>query len=128
LAATEGSLWAGIAAARPGNHLADISRTVEAYVVQRGFAVVREYTGHGVGRRMHEDPQVLNYVPAGAGQGPRLKPGMTFALEPMVNVGGWQTKALADGWTVVTADGKRSAHFEHSIALTEGEPEILTVL
>jgi methionyl aminopeptidase len=71
---------------------------------------------------------VLNYVPAGAGKGPRLKTGMTLALEPMVNVGGWQTKALADGWTVVTADGKRSAHFEHSIALTEGEPEILTVL
>ena len=128
LEATEGSLWAGIAAARAGNHLVDISRAVEAYVVQRGFSVVREYTGHGVGRRMHEDPQVLNYVPAGAGNGPRLKPGMTFALEPMVNVGVWQTKALADGWTVVTADGKRSAHFEHSIALTEGEPEILTVL
>jgi methionyl aminopeptidase len=128
LEATEGSLWAGIAAARAGNHLVDVSRAVEAYVVQRGFSVVREYTGHGVGRRMHEDPQVLNYVPAGAGNGPRLKPGMTFALEPMVNVGVWQTKALADGWTVVTADGKRSAHFEHSIALTEGEPEILTVL
>jgi len=77
---------------------------------------------------MHEDPQVLNYVPVGAGKGPRLKPGMTFALEPMVNVGDWRTKALADGWTVVTADGKRCAHFEHSIALTEGEPEILTVL
>jgi methionyl aminopeptidase len=77
---------------------------------------------------MHEDPQVLNYVPAGAGKGPRLRPGMTFALEPMVNVGDWRTKVLADGWTVVTADGKRSAHFEHSIALTEGEPEILTVL
>ena len=78
--------------------------------------------------RMHEDPQVLNYVPPALGNGPRLKPGMTLALEPMVNVGAWQTKALADGWTVVTADGKRSAHFEHTIALTEGEPEILTVL
>ncbi len=96
--------------------------------MQRGCSVVREYTGHGVGRRMHEDPQVLNYVPAGAGRGPRLKAGMTLALEPMVNVGTWRTKVLADGWTVVTADGKRSAHFEHSIALTEGEPELLTVL
>lgn len=128
LEATEGSLWAGIAQARPGHHLVDISRAVEEYVVARGFAVVREYTGHGVGRRMHEEPQVLNYVPPGVGRGPKLRPGMTLAIEPMVNVGTWRTKSLADGWTVVTADGKRSAHFEHSIALTEGEPEILTVL
>ena len=77
---------------------------------------------------MHEPPQVLNYVPQGAGRGPKLKPGMTLALEPMVNAGTWRTRALADGWTVVTADGKRSAHFEHTLALTEGEPEILTVL
>ncbi len=128
LEATEGALWAGIAQARPGNHLADISHAVEMYVVQRGCSVVREYTGHGVGRRMHEEPQVLNYVPAGAGRGPRLKAGMTLALEPMVNAGGWHTRVLADGWTVVTADNKRSAHFEHTIALTEGEPEVLTVL
>jgi methionyl aminopeptidase len=128
LEATEGSLWAGIAQARAGNHLVDISRAIETYVMQRGFSVVREYTGHGVGRRMHEDPQVLNYVRAGAGQGPRLRAGMTFALEPMVNAGAWRTKVLADGWTVVTADGKRAAHFEHTIALTEGTPEILTVL
>lgn len=126
--ATEGSLWAGIAQARAGNFLADISKAVETYVTQRGFHVVREYTGHGVGQRMHEEPNVLNYVPAGVGKGPRLKAGMTFALEPMVGVGTWRTKTMSDGWLVVMADGKRAAHFEHTVALTEGEPEILTVL
>ncbi len=128
LEATEGSLWAGIAAARGGAYLTDISRAVEQYVTAADFAVVREYTGHGVGRRMHEEPQVLNYVPPGAGKGPRLRPGMTLALEPMVNAGTWRTRVLADGWTVMTADGKRSAHFEHSIAVTEGEAIVLTVL
>jgi methionyl aminopeptidase len=128
LEATEGSLWAGIAAARGGAYLTDISRAVETHVTSAGFAVVREYTGHGVGRRMHEEPQVLNYVPVGAGKGPRLRPGTTLALEPMVNAGTWRTRVLADGWTVVTADGKRSAHFEHSIAVTEGEAIVLTVL
>lgn len=128
LAATEGSLWAGIAQARPGKHLADISQAIADYVLARGFAVVREYTGHGVGRRMHEEPQVLNFVPQGASRGPKLRPGMTLALEPMVNAGTWRTRVRSDGWTVVTADGKRSAHFEHTIALTEGEPELLTVL
>ncbi len=128
LDATEGSLWAGISQARAGNFLADVSRAVETYVVQRGFHVVREYTGHGVGRRMHEEPNVLNYVPPGAGRGPKLKSGMTFALEPMVGAGTWRTKVLSDGWLVVMADGKRSAHFEHTIAVTDGEPEILTVL
>ena len=128
LEATEGSLWAAIAEARVGNRLGDISKAVEVYVSERSFAVVREYTGHGVGRKMHEDPQVLNFVPVGAGRGPRLQAGMTLAIEPMVNAGTWRTHTLADGWTVVTADGKRSAHFEHSIAITDGEPEILTVL
>lgn len=128
LKVTEESLWAGIAKARPGNHLADVSQAIEACVKPHGFGVVREYTGHGVGRHMHEAPQILNYVPAGAGRGPKLKPGMTLALEPMVNAGTWRTRVLADGWTVVTADGKRSAHFEHTLALTEGEPEILTAL
>lgn len=128
LEATEGGLWAGIAAARPGNRVGDISAAIEAYVVARKFAVVREYTGHGVGRKMHEDPQVLNYLPRGASRGPRLQVGMTLALEPMVNVGTWRTRTLADGWTVVTADGKRSAHFEHSIAITEDGPQILTAL
>jgi len=128
LAATEGSLWAGIAQARTGNHLTDISRAVEEHVKTAGFSVVREYTGHGVGRKMHEPPQVLNFVPIGAGRGPKLQPGMTLALEPMVNAGTWRTRTLADGWTVVTADGKRCAHFEHTIAVTEGAAEILTAL
>ena len=135
LETTAGSLWAGIAQARAGNYVSDISRAIEAYVSDRGLSVVREYTGHGVGRRMHEEPQVLNFVPEGAGKagsravggGIRLKAGMTLALEPMVNVGTWRTRVLADGWTVVTADGKRSAHFEHSIAITDGEPEVLTL-
>jgi methionyl aminopeptidase len=128
LEATEGALWAGIAQARLGNRLTDISAAVEAYVIERNFAVVREYTGHGVGRKMHEDPQVLNYVPPKSGSSPRLERGMTLALEPMVNVGTWRTRTLSDGWTVVTADGKRCAHFEHSIAVTEDGPLILTVL
>lgn len=126
--ATEGALWAGIAAAVGGAFLTDISRAVEAQATGNGFAVVREYTGHGVGRRMHEEPQILNYVPYGAGKGPRLRPGMTLAIEPMVNAGSWQTRVLKDGWTVVTADGKRSAHFEHTIAITDGDPVVLTVL
>jgi methionyl aminopeptidase len=126
--AAEGGLWAGIAAARVGNRLGDISAAVETYVTARKFAVVREYTGHGVGRKMHEDPQLLNYVPRGAGRGPRLQVGMTLALEPMVNAGTWRTRTLADGWTVVTLDGKRSAHFEHSIVITEDGPQILTLL
>jgi methionyl aminopeptidase len=128
LETTVGSLWAGIAKARVGNQVGDISKAIEAYVTERGLSVVREYTGHGVGRRMHEEPQVLNFLPAGAGKGVRLRAGMTLALEPMVNVGTWRTRVLADGWTVVTADGKRSAHFEHSIAVTDGEPEVLTLL
>jgi methionyl aminopeptidase len=127
LEAGSGSLWAGIAQARAGNYVSDISRAIESYVSDRGLSVVREYTGHGVGRRMHEEPQVLNFVPDGAGKGVRLKSGMTLALEPMVNVGTWRTRVLADGWTVVTADGKRSAHFEHSIAITDGDPEVLTL-
>jgi methionyl aminopeptidase len=128
LAATEGALWAGIAQARAGNRLSDISRGVQSYVEVRKFAVVREYTGHGVGHKMHEDPQVLNYVPEGAGRGPRLQPGITLAIEPMVGMGTWRTRVLADGWTVVMADDQRCAHFEHTIAITDGEPEVLTVL
>jgi methionyl aminopeptidase len=128
LEATEGSLWAAIAQSRVSNYLSDVSRAVESHVTARGLSVVREYTGHGIGRKMHEQPQVLNYLPPGAGRGPRLQVGMTLAIEPMVNAGTWRTRALADGWTVVTADGKRSAHFEHTIAITEDEPEVLTVL
>lgn len=126
LAVTGGTLAAGIAQSRAGNHTGDISWAIQDYAESRGYSVVREYTGHGIGLQMHEDPQIPNY-----GQPERgflLKPGMTFALEPMVNEGDWRTRVLADNWTVVTKDGKLSAHFEHTIAVTEGEPEILTRL
>jgi methionyl aminopeptidase len=128
LKVTEGALWAGIAQARVGNRLSDVSRAIQEYASLRGFTVVREYTGHGIGRQMHEAPQVLNYIPSGAGRGPRLQAGMTLALEPMVNAGTWQTRVLADGWTVVTTDGRWSAHFEHTIVITTNGPEVLTVL
>ena len=126
LAVTAGALAAGIAQSRAGNRTGDVSWAIQDYAESRGYSVVREYTGHGIGLQMHEDPQIPNY-----GQRKRgflLKPGMTFALEPMVNVGDWHTRVLADNWTVVTRDGKLSAHFEHTIAVTEGEPEILTRL
>ena len=126
LAVTAGALAAGIAQSRAGNHIGDISWAIQNYAESRGYSVVREYTGHGIGLQMHEDPQIPNY-----GQPKRgflLKPGMTFALEPMVNQGDWHTRVLADNWTVVTKDGKLSAHFEHTIAITNGEPEILTQL
>lgn len=128
LAVTEGALWAGIAAARAGRRVADISRAIQRHVEREGFQVVREYTGHGIGREMHEPPQVLNYHTARMPEGPVLEPGMTLALEPMVNAGTHRTRVLADGWTVVTADGRLSAHFEHTIAITEGEAEVLTRL
>ena len=123
---TRGALEAGIKVARKGAYLGDISTTIQAYAESRNFSVVREYVGHGIGRDMHEDPQIPNY--GSAGQGPVLKKGMTFALEPMVNAGGWHTKVLSDNWTVVTADGSLSAHFEHTIAVTDGDAEILTQL
>jgi methionyl aminopeptidase len=122
--ATTGALTAGIAAARSGAHLSDISAVVQAYVESRGFSVVREYVGHGIGREMHEEPQVPNFGPPG--QGPILRNGMTIAIEPMVNAGGWLTKLTENKWTVVTADGSRSAHFEHTIAINNDEPIILT--
>ena len=124
--ATEGSLYAGIAQARAGNRIGDISAAVQKHVEPYGFSVIREYTGHGVGRQMHEEPQVPNFGKAGRGM--VLKPGMTFAIEPMVAQGGWRTRVLSDGWTVATADGSLSAYYEHTIAVTEGEPEILTQL
>jgi len=123
---TEQSLYKGIEQARLGNRTEDISATIQQFVEQRGYNVVREYTGHGVGRKMHEDPQVPNY--GTHGKGIRLKKGMTIALEPMVNVGTWKTSLLDDGWMVVTADGELSAHFEHSFAVTDSEPDILTLL
>ena len=122
---TREALRLGIAAARGGNVVADISRAVQQYVEAAGFSVVREFVGHGVGRSVHEEPQVPNFV-EGRGRSPRLQPGMTIAIEPMVNAGRREVRVLNDGWTVVTADGKLSAHFEHTILVTAGEPEILT--
>ena len=124
LAATEAALRAGVAQARAGNAVGDISHAVEECVTQRGFSVVREYVGHGVGRTMHEEPQIPNY--GLAGHGPRLRAGMTLAIEPMVNLGTGAVRTLGDHWTVVTADGKPAAHFEHTVLVTEAEPEILT--
>ena len=123
---TKGALAAGIAAARAGNRSGDISAAIQTYVESHGYNVVREYTGHGIGRSMHEDPQIPNFGRAHAG--PRLRSGMTFALEPMVTVGDWRTRTLDDGWTVVTADGTLSAHFEHTLAVLDGETRILTRL
>ncbi len=124
LDATEGALTAGIDQARPGNRVGDISAAVQDHVEARGFEVVRKYVGHGIGREMHEPPQVPNF--GVAGHGPALKPGVTLALEPMVSAGGSDTRVLDDNWTVVTSDGSLSAHFEHTIAVTEDGPEVLT--
>jgi methionyl aminopeptidase len=126
LKVTEDALYQGIAAAQAGNRLHDISRTVQQYVEAAGFSVVRQYGGHGVGRSMHEDPQVLNYIEQGH-PNTLLKPGMVIAIEPMVNMGGKETRVLADEWTVVTVDGSYSAHFEHTVAITGGDAVILTI-
>jgi len=122
---TEGSLRAGIDAMRVGNRTGDISAAIQNYVESHGYYVTREYTGHGVGRQMHEGPQVPNYGKSGSGM--LLKAGMTIAIEPMVLVGTAETRVLPDQWTVVSADGSLTAHFEHSVAVTEGDPLILTV-
>ena len=124
LAATEQSLFEAISHARAGRRLADLCGAVEAFVAPRGFTVVREFVGHGVGRRLHEEPQIPNYRPQG--KTPVLVPGMTLAIEPMVNAGVGMVRILEDGWTVITEDRKPSAHFEHTVLVTEGEPEILT--
>ena len=121
---TRGALEAAIAQATAGRRVGDVSHAIQGYAESRGYSVVREYVGHGIGRKMHEDPQVPNFGEPGRKE--RLKPGMTMALEPMVNVGGWETRVLEDDWTVVTADGRLSAHFENTIAITDGEAEILT--
>jgi methionyl aminopeptidase len=121
---TERALYEGIAQAVVGNRVTEISRAIQTYVESNGYNVVREFVGHGVGRTMHEEPQVPNYVDPKCNQ--KLRPGMTIAIEPMVNEGTAATKVLNDGWTVVTQDGKLSAHFEHTVLVTEGEPEILT--
>jgi len=124
LAATEQSLFEAIEHARPGHRLADLCGSVEAFVRTEGFTVVREFVGHGVGRRLHEEPQVPNFRPGG--KSPVLMPGMTLAIEPMVNAGVPAVRILDDGWTVITEDRKPSAHFEHTVLITHGDPEILT--
>jgi methionyl aminopeptidase len=121
---TEEALEAGISQVKAGGRLSDIGAAVQQVAEGAGFSVVREYVGHGIGRSMHEDPQIPNY--GDPGRGPQLKPGLVVAVEPMVNVGGWETRVLGDDWTVVTADGSLSAHFEHTIAVTEDGPEVLT--
>lgn len=123
---TRESLMQGISMARDGNRLSDISNAVQTYVEQNGFSVVRDYVGHGIGNKIHEEPQVPNF--GSPGRGPRLKTGMTLAIEPMVNMGTYHVHVLPDNWTVVTRDTKPSAHFEHTIAVTDGEPLILTCL
>jgi methionyl aminopeptidase len=122
---TEQALYEGIQQMRAGNRTGDISSAIQRYVEPRGFNVPREYTGHGVGRKMHEGPQVPNY--GTPGRGPVLRPGMTIALEPMLLAGTYKTRVMPDEWTVVSADGALTAHFEHSVAVTEGEPVILTL-
>ena len=126
LKVTEESLYKGIAQAVADQRLYDISHAVQIHAEEFGYGVVRDYVGHGIGRKMHEDPQIPNY--GAPGRGPRLKPGMTLAIEPMINMGTYEVKTLRDNWTVITRDGKWSAHFEHTIAITDGEPEILTRL
>jgi methionyl aminopeptidase len=121
---TEKALYEGIAQAIPGNRVTDISRAVQTYVENNGFSVVREFVGHGVGRSMHEEPQIPNFVDARSNT--KLEAGMTLAIEPMVNAGQPGVKILNDDWTVVTQDGSLSAHFEHTVLVTDGEPEILT--
>jgi methionyl aminopeptidase len=121
---TEESLEAGIAQLQPGRRLSDVGHAVQQVAEGAGFSCVREYAGHGVGRALHEDPQVPNY--GDPGRGPLIRPGLVVAVEPMVNMGTWRTRVLGDRWTVVTADGKLSAHFEHTIAVTDDGPEVLT--
>jgi methionyl aminopeptidase len=121
---TEEALEAGIAQIRPGGRLSDVGAAVEQVAGGAGFEVVREYVGHGIGRSLHEEPQIPNY--GKPGRGPVLKPGLVIAVEPMVNAGGWETRLLADSWTVVTEDGSLSAHFEHTIAVTDDGHEVLT--
>ncbi|MFH1497620.1 MAG: type I methionyl aminopeptidase, partial [Verrucomicrobiota bacterium] len=115
----------GIGQAKVGNRIGDISHAIQAHVEAHGFSVIRDMVGHGVGTSMHEEPQIPNF--GRKGQGPKIKPGMTLAIEPMVNLGGYRTKTLSDGWTVVAVDGLPSAHFEHTVLTTEQGPEILTI-
>ncbi len=124
LDATRQSLEAGIAECRPGRRLSDVSHAIQSHVEGHGFAVVRAFVGHGIGRALHEEPQVPNF--GDPGRGPQLRPGMVLAIEPMVTMGSWEVRILDDGWTAVTKDGSLAAHFEHTIAVTEAGPEVLT--
>ena len=124
ISVTEQSFYEAMKVAKAGNRIGDIGHAIESFVISNGFSVVREYTGHGIGAAIHEDPSVPNY--GTQGRGPRLYSGMTLAIEPMVNIGVPNVKLLKDGWTVVTADGKLSAHYENSIAITDGDPILLT--
>ena len=126
LETTEAALRAGIDKAYAGARLGDISAAIQHYAESRGYSVIREYTGHGIGREMHEEPQIPNFGQPGTG--PILKKGMALAIEPMVSIGDWHTRLGSNHWTVSTADGSLSAHFEHTIAITDGEPEVLTVV
>jgi len=122
---TKQSFYEGLKFCKLGYRLSDVSNSIQTYIESNNFSVVRDYVGHGVGSSLHEDPQIPNYGPAG--RGPRLMTGMVLAIEPMVNAGGFRVKVLGDNWTVVTCDGKYSAHYENTIAITEDEPEILTI-
>lgn len=126
LRVTEESLYKGIEKAIAGNHVGDISEAIQRHVESHGFSVVRAFVGHGIGRNLHEDPQIPNFGKRGVG--PKLKSGMTIAIEPMVNAGSHEVAILSDGWTAVTKDGSLSAHFEHTVLITDREPEILTKL
>ncbi len=129
---TRESFFKGIENAKVGNRLYDISREIQAHAESNGFSVVREFVGHGIGKHMHEDPQIPNYVPDKRERhefrNPRLEAGMALAIEPMINAGGYECEVLEDNWTTVTTDGKSSAHYENTIIITDGEPEILTIL
>lgn len=125
LEVTQQALAKGIEQATHGNRLLDIAHAIQSWVESQGFSVVRDFVGHGIGRALHEDPQVPNFGPPH--HGPRLRPGMVLAIEPMINVGTWKVKILEDGWTVVTADKSLSAHFEHTIAISDGKPDILSL-
>jgi len=125
---TRECFYEGLKFAKPGNRVSDISRAIQKYAEANGYSVVRDYVGHGVGTKLHESPEVPNFIETPRKKAdPRLVPGMTLAVEPMINAGGYEIKILDDGWTVVTADGKNSAHYENTILITEDEPEILTV-
>ena len=125
IAVTQQSFYEGLRFATRGHRVSDLSHAIQTYVESNGFSVVRSFVGHGVGAQLHEEPEVPNY--GAPGRGPRLLPGMTLAIEPMVNAGTWEVRILKDKWTTVTADGKLSAHYENTVLITDGEPEILTV-